>query len=140
MGQSGHSKGLVTMDQCSGVAMTPWGRVIIARIWVIKAVDIVCFMHRVRDVRMIATFDVSYHHDTHTSIFTLYVSVTLEYCTSCRANSLVASPGSGNHTFYCFVFLLSLILDFCLTHILCLFLLLWVLTRVDWRQARWLHE
>ena len=31
MGQSGHSKGLVTMDQCSGVAMTPWGRVIIVK-------------------------------------------------------------------------------------------------------------
>ena len=31
MGQSGHSKGLVVMDQCSGVAMTPWGRVIIVK-------------------------------------------------------------------------------------------------------------
>ena len=31
MGQSGHSKGLVAMDQCSGVAMTPWGRVIIVK-------------------------------------------------------------------------------------------------------------
>ena len=26
MGQSGHSKGLVAMDQCSGVVMTPWGQ------------------------------------------------------------------------------------------------------------------
>ena len=31
MGQSGHSKGLVAMDQCSGAIMTPWGRVIIAK-------------------------------------------------------------------------------------------------------------
>ena len=57
MGQSGHSEGLVAMDQCNEAVVTSWGRVIIAKYWVIEVVDIVCFTHRVRDVRMVAMLD-----------------------------------------------------------------------------------
>ena len=45
------------MDQCIGAIMTPWERVIIAENWVIKVVDIVCFTHLVRDVRIVAMLD-----------------------------------------------------------------------------------
>ena len=45
MGQSGHSEGLVAMDQCSEAVVTSWGRVIIAKYWVIEVMDIVYFTH-----------------------------------------------------------------------------------------------
>ena len=87
-------------------------------------------------------FDVCYLQDTHTPIFTLYVSVTLEYCTSCCANSLVAGSCSGMtvYTCYCFILLLSLIPNFCLTQsFMHLLITLGAPKRAYQRQVRWLY-
>ena len=67
--------------------------------WVIEVVNIVSFTHSVRDVRMVAMLDLFAIIMTCTppSSYTLHhlFSGTLEYCTVCSANSLVAGSGSG---------------------------------------------
>ena len=57
------------------------------------------------------------HTPTPVSL-TQYVSGTLEYCTVCRANSLVAGPGSGMIGLYLLLFRLYAYLSYqplCLT-------------------------
>lgn len=60
-------------------------------------VDVVCFTHRVRDVRMVAMdglFAIIMTYTPHLRILYTIHYGTLEYCTVCGTNSLVAGPGS----------------------------------------------